>query len=318
MRKNYLIYNATISLIITLLLGYFLLSQVDYRNIFSLFESINYTYIAISFMFYFVLTLVRSLRIKLLVNHNTNIKNLFAIVLVNNFVINLLPFRIGELSLPVLLSRYSGVEKKEGFLMLFYLRVMDVFVVLMLLLVFIFLFSNNIPQFYGVLLSLVLLLIFIILALLNSDKILLFFGSLFKKNSCLGSMNMLSNSVDKLLSVNKFYKGKIAAIFILSVLTFVTLIFVLGFVIKAYPITLSFFDTVLVSLVVIIITSLPVNGIAGTGPLELGISTILVSAGVDKDLSISIAFNYHFVYLIFIVFFGSLSYLYLLNFKKYS
>lgn len=62
-------------------------------------------------------------------------------------------------------------------------------------------------------------------------------------------------------------------------------------------------------------TSLPINGIAGIGTIEFGIVAFLISIGIDKNLSISIAFNYHFIYLMFIVFFGSLSYLYL-NYKN--
>ena len=130
MKIKYINKKSIISLIITLLLSCFLLSQIDYRNISGLFDEINYVYIFISFVVYFFLTLIRALRIKMLIRRKSSIKKLTAIVMVNSLVMCLLPFRTGEISLPILLKKYSGVESKEGFLMLLYLRAIDTLVLL--------------------------------------------------------------------------------------------------------------------------------------------------------------------------------------------
>lgn len=308
-------YNVIISLIITLLSVNFLLNQVAHINITGLFCEINYTYLLISFALYFLLALIRTLRIKLLISGKANIKNLFATVLVNNFIAILLPFRIGELSLPVLLNKYSGIKKKEGLLMLFYLRTIDMFVILAFLLIFALLRSNKTSLVYDVSSPLILIFIALIAVMLfKSDKILMFISGFLKK-TYLKPLNKLSATFDKLCSLYKFYKSKMIAVFVLSVLIFVTLVFVLGFILGSYPIKLDYADIILVSLVVIVITSLPINGIAGIGTLDLGISAFLILAGVSKSLSISIAFNYHFIYFMFIMFFGSFSYLYL-NYKN--
>ena len=311
MQTKYLNYNVIITLIITLLLTYLLLVQIDFDSIAGLFSEINYFYIAISFILYFVLASFRALRIQLIIKHKVEYKILFATILTNNFLAILIPFKIGELSLPILLNKYSGVEKKEGMLMLFYLRVIDMFVILMFLLVITALFSNKVFQLREI--SPLMILAFLVLTailLLKSDKIILFVGRFFKTNS-------LSNLTEKLASVYKFYKSKIVIVSLLSCLIFTILTFVLGFMINAYPVSLSYLDIVLISLIIIIITSLPVNGIAGMGSLDLGISLFLVSIGVGRDLSISIAFNYHFIYFMFIMFLGCVGYLYL-NYKKCS
>jgi len=315
MKIKYIIQGMLIPLAITLLLGYFLLSQIDYRNIFYLFGEINYFYIVVSFLFYFILAFIRASRIKLLLNKNSNFKNLFATVLVNNLILNLLPFRSGELSLPLLLKKYSGIRKREGFLLLFYLRIIDIIVLLLFLIIAILLFSDSVVQLKNIsYLFIFTLLILVSLILFKGDKFLLILSDFSKKRTC-RFFEKVSNLTDELLPVYKFYKDKIKEAAILSVLIFIVLIFVLGFVLKAYPIDLSYVDIIVVSLIIIIMTSLPINGIAGIGTIEFGIVAFLISIGIDKNLSISIAFNYHFIYLMFIVFFGSLSYLYL-NYKN--
>ncbi len=263
-------------------------------------------------MFYFLLTFIRALRIKLLVNNKISIRNLFAIALVNNLVINLLPFRTGELSLPVLLKKYAGVEKKEGFLLLFYLRTIDTIIILAFFIIIALLFSENVIQLRGIsYIPILLLLAFLFLVLFKIDKIILIAGKLVKKRNHHGPLNNIADSIDKLSLVYKFYRSRIKEISMLSILIFITLVFVFGFVLKAYPINLSYVDVIMISLIIIITTSLPINGIAGIGTVELGISSFLILLGINKDLSVSIAFNYHFIYLIFIIFFGSLSFLYL-------
>lgn len=315
MKIKYVINGIIIPLAITLLLGYFLLSQVDYKNIFYLFGDINYFCILISFALYFILTFVRTTRIKLLINKDSNFKNLFATVLVNSSILNLLPFRSGELSLPLLLKKYFGIKKREGFLLLFYLRTIDTVVILSFLIITILLFSGSVIQLKSIsYLFIFILLLFAFLALFKGDKLLLLLNSFFKKRNYCGFFKKISNFTDELLPVYKFYKDRIKETVVLSVLIFIILTFVFGFVLKAYPIDLSYLNIIVISLIIIIITSLPINGIAGIGTVEFGMAAFLASTGIDKNLSISIAFNYHFIYLMFVIFFGSLSYLYL-NYK---
>lgn len=312
MKIKYLVFNIAISLTITMLPTYFLLSQIDYLKVISLFAEINYTYIIISFIFYFLLILVRALRIKLLARSDTSIKNLFAIVMMNNFFINLLPMRTGEISLPILLNKYAGIEKKNGFMMLFYLRSLDFFVVLMFLFVAVLFFSSDILEIYNVSSFAIIVLAAIILStLFAGEKALFFLRNIFAKINRLKFLARSSGTIDKLLSSYKFYKSKFAVVFILSIAIFLLLIFVLGFALKAYSIGLDYSEVVSVSLIIIMIMSLPINGIAGIGTIELGISAFLISTGIAKNLAISVAFNYHFISLLFIIFCGGLSYLYL-------
>ena len=312
MKTKYINKKIVISLIITLLLGYFLLRQIDYKNISELFNEINYVYIFISFMFYFLLTFVRALRIRMLIKHDSSIKKLFAIVMVNSLVMNLLPFRTGEISLPILLKKYLKIESREGFLMLLYLRVIDVLVLLAFFLIAASLFSESVIQLQGIsYLFVLILIIFIALTLLRGDKILLGLGDFIKNISNSKTSSKIAESIYRLRSVYEFYKNKTKKTFILSILIIVLLIILSGFGLNAYPINLSYVDIIIVSLIIVGVMSLPINGVAGIGTVELGISSYLMSIGTSGNLSISIAFNYHFINLMFITFCGSLSYLYL-------
>ena len=215
-----------------------------------------------------------------------------------------------------MLKKYSGIKKREGFLLLFYLRIIDTIIILLFLITVILLLSCGVVQLKDIsYITVFLLLLFAFIALLNGDKVLLAINNLAKKENCCGFFKKISNFTGELLPVYRFYKNKIKEAVVLSVLIFIILTFVLGFVLKAYPIDLSCVDIIVTSLIIIIIMSLPINSMAGIGTLEFGMAAFLASTGIDKDLSISVAFNYHFIYLMFIIFFGSLSYLYL-NYKR--
>ena len=311
MQTKYLNYNIIVFLIVTLLLTYFLLSQVDFNSISGLFSKINYFYIAISFVLYLGLALLRAIRIQSIIKHKVDYKILFATILANNFFAILVPFKIGELSLPILLNKYSEIEKKEGVLMLFYLRAVDMFVILSFLLIITVLFSNKIFQLHGISPLLILVsLVLVVVLLLKIDKVMLLVGKLFKTNSFL-------SLIKKLALTYKFYKSKIVVVVAISCLIFITLIFVFVFMLKSYPIDISYLNIIFISLIIIVVTSLPVNGVAGTGGLDLSTAVLLMSAGISKDLSIGITFNFHFIYFMFIMFFGSMGYLYL-NYKRRS
>ena len=109
----------------------------------------------------------------------------------------------------------------------------------------------------------------------------------------------MSQLFDKYTIVYKIYKEKKNMIFVLSFMVFIFIILVFSFVLKAYPLDLNYVDIILISLVVVIIASLPIDCIAGTGTVEFGVSSILISSGVNKEMAINTAFNYHFIYIIF-------------------
>lgn len=304
-----------ISFIITILLVYFLLKEIDYVNIFKLFKEINYFYILAGIVFYLILIAARALRIKLLTRHKVNMKDLMAIVLVNNLIVNLLPFRAGELFLPVLLKRYSGIEKREGFLMLFYLRTIDTLIIFIFLLIIAIFFSGGFFKLDNITSLLILLIILLItVLLLRGDGFLILLNSFFKKNASNFS-KPVTEMTSGLLSVYKFYKSKIITAFIFSLFIFMVVIAISGSILKAYPLNLSYWDILTISFLTVVITSLPINGIASIGTVELGVSTFLISVGINKDAAISVAFNYHLIGILFTIFWGGLGYLYL-NFRR--
>lgn len=318
MKIRHFLYRAMISIALTLLLAYFLLRQIRVESVFNLFDRIDYFYLLLSFALGLLMTLVRAVRIKVLLNsRKIDLKILFALVLENNFLINIFPFRTGDLAFPVLMNKYAGVSKKEGFLLLFYLRTLDIFVILLFFLMSALLFSNYFLHISDTsLMFVVFTLVIMTILFFKTEKILLFVINYLQKKDKLKYIKSIIGGINRILFVYKFYRSTIFSVFILSVSIFIVMIFAMGVALEAYPINLSYLNVIFFSLMIITITSLPINGIAGIGTVELGISTFLISNGADKDLSISIAFNYHFITLMMIAISAGLSHLYLAGARK--
>ena len=313
MKIRNLLHRATISIVLTLFLAYFLLKQIRFESIFSLFGSINYSYLLLSFALSLLIVLARALRVKILLNgRKADIKILFALVLENNFLVNILPFRTGDLTFPLLINKYASISKKEGLLMLFYLRILDMCTILLFLLAAALLFSNDVLYFTPALLLIVALMIFFVaMFFFKAERILLLSIHFLHNKNKLKYADVLENNLNKILAVYGFYRKTAFSIIFLSLVTFIVMILAMGAALEAYPINLSYLNVIFFSLMIITITSLPINGIAGIGTVELGIAAFLTSAGVDKDLSISIAFNYHFITLMIMMICAGLGHLYL-------
>ena len=123
-------------IIITAVLVWFLLSQVEVKTIVTTFKDVPLHLVLIGFFFYAFSYLFRAMRFKVLLHNEIGLKTLLNIVAVHTMLTNLLPFRSGELSYFYLLKKKGGIDSyMSGVPSLILARVFDLVAISFLFLV---------------------------------------------------------------------------------------------------------------------------------------------------------------------------------------
>jgi len=135
------------SLIVALALIAFLITVIDWQTFGDLLFSLSPLSIIAGFLIYVALNFFRSLRFKVLLDRdNTPIKTLFPIALYHNFLVRLLPFKLGELSYIVLLKNRLGVKVEEGISSLAGSRLLELLVIVMVAAVTLLIAGDIFPE----------------------------------------------------------------------------------------------------------------------------------------------------------------------------
>ncbi len=221
---------------------------------------------------------------------------LVAVVAVHTFLNNILPLRSGELSLPILLRRFSGVRMHASSTVLLLLRLLDLLSVA-------FLFSAC------------------ALALRTGTSVGLFTALL---AGCLALLAVTA----RVLSSKKGTLGEVATVAknMLSPLNFLLLfclslaVWLLKFtsfylIMTAGGVNLSFLETVFVSTFGEITTVLPVHSFGGFGTYEAGLTGGFAILGKDVESALAVALYFHITLLAMSAVVATAGWLYL-TFKK--
>ena len=87
-----------IAIIISVVLVYILLAETDVNKIIETIRNVNLFYLGLFLLFYFLLMVLRSIRFKKVLGNKLSLNQLLPIVLFQNLLLNIIPFRIGVLS----------------------------------------------------------------------------------------------------------------------------------------------------------------------------------------------------------------------------
>jgi uncharacterized membrane protein YbhN (UPF0104 family) len=123
--KNILIFLFSLSVLI------FLISQISIANFEKYLEKLNVLEILTIVLLIIATTFVRGIRLRLIMRRDK--KNLFNYVsfsAIHNFLNHVVPFRLGELSLPILINRYTKETIVTGALSFVIIRLYDLIMML--------------------------------------------------------------------------------------------------------------------------------------------------------------------------------------------
>lgn len=123
-----------LSIVVTLGLMVYLLQQVEWEDFTEILARMSLISIGAAFLTYTLLNFFRALRFRALLDRpETSLSALFPITLYHNFLVRVLPFKLGELSYIVLLRSRLNYSIQEGVSSLFGARLLELLIIIMVL-----------------------------------------------------------------------------------------------------------------------------------------------------------------------------------------
>ena len=300
--------------IITIILSYFLLNQINIKDIKILIDNISINYIILGLGLYTFSNILRALRLKLMLKEIT-VKRLIPIVFLHNMFNQLLPAKIGEISFLYLTKKEKNSKLEDNLSSLVIVRIFDFIIMLLMFLTSIFLLKDLPSIFY----NLFWIVLVILLVSVTSIFILKKLDDLFP-NVLIRLLNKLMPNKHKekasifLKSFLFSLKNTINRKNFIQVLTITITIWIMAYM-AVYSILLSIgIDIGLAKVIIgstflVITTLLPIQGLAGLGSAE-GFWTLgYVLLGVSKDIAIISGFTVHLTQIIYFLILGAIGYL---------
>ena len=292
-----------LSLFITAIILYVLLSQISLKDLYALFITMNPVWIVLGAASYFLALLFRALRFKWLIHSKAiSLSELFRITAFYHLSLMVLPSKLGELSYPYFLNKIGGMNMTEGLASLIASRIYDLFIIL---LIFFFacigfqsFFKNNL---FLILLLVCLLIAFIFLAFFYMSGCLRWISDILGKISK-GTHSGNSKSflwVQRKMNemAEDFYAIKdqksYLPVSLTSLASWGMIFWAFYAFLRGFGIGISFLQMIFGSTVGVIANALPISGIGNWGTLEAGWTAGFLMVGLPKEKAIATGFGIH-------------------------
>lgn len=301
-------WKVLIATIITILLLFYLIENVELSAIYQSLALLNVKIILIGLIFYMFSYVFRAIRFKLILGESIKLFSLLWIVCIHNFFVQLLPARIGEISYLYLIKKY-GIDKNKNIASIAFARIFDVIIVA----VFFFMGLTSIPELLPdfiillIIVIAVLLLLFLILYYLifRQSMVLLMLEWIIRRTN----INILKRGIDKFKEV-VYEFGSLKSrrltigLFISSIFIWGTLYLFMYVFLNAFFNEITIPNAFLIVTLPVIFSILPIYGVAGFGTTETAFLFALLWFNENLELAISAGFVIHGFQLLFFITFG--------------
>ncbi len=296
-----------------ILLISWLVSQVDFSAARVMLQNLSALHLAMGLLWYGLGFYLRAKRFQALLPHETSLCEMFPIVLVHYTALNIVPARLGELSYVYLLKKLQRIPAGCSVSSLLLARVFDQMAISTLFLLSLGLVDLKTPWLKTVswIVGAVLLLSVLALLLLLAYKELCV--TLFKKllhtlqweehsavRRLLGLLEEILVGSDEIKS-----KKMTLMVFAQSLAIWLSILSVSYSVWKAFHIHLSYFEVVLSSTFLILLTVIPFQVFSGLGIRSMTWVTVAGALGVNKDAAIVSALGSRVVMAFYLFFLGA-------------
>ncbi|NTV23541.1 MAG: flippase-like domain-containing protein [Nanoarchaeota archaeon] len=291
-----------ISVLLTIILVYFLLQQISFASVISTLKEFPLPTLAFGFLLYVLSYLVRTLRFSILIMKKIRLAELFFIVCVHNMMTSLLPMRAGELSY-VYLTGERGERKTRSLAAVLLVRLFDMSAIALIFIAAMTLTGLADTRF-------------ITLGAFAFAAVSAFFFVLFisyKNIAWLSKLQLmrtkpaqyiLTRAEETLTYCVKEDKKKLFQLFLLSLLLWSISFSMSYFLVLPLGIDLGFGKTIAAFCFTALISAIPIQGVLGFGTVEAGWTIIFMYYGVEKGLAIPSGFSFHILNILFFLVLG--------------
>ncbi len=270
-------------LLILAIFGYFLLEFNVFEKLKKILETLHTGYLLLSLFFYVLTYLFRAARFGVMFPGIKTTK-LAAVMGVHTFFNNILPFRSGEVSFPLILKSLFRIDVTVSSVALILARVLDLLslgILFFLSALFVTFSERNLLWVPLVLLLTLGLTLFLTVKLLR------------RLERRFSVISTVFSFVKTFISLRK-----IALLVSYSLLIWLFKFFSFFLILKGGSIDLTFPQTVFVSTFGEITTILPIHSFGGFGTYEAGLVGGFSLIGIKTDYALTVAFYFHIVLLI--------------------
>jgi len=314
----------TVTVIISIIISGILLLALFYNVDFSLFlhtiKDLNIIYLILAVLFYVATFVARAMRLRMILHYKQTMV-LVSVSTIHFFFNRLLPFKAGDVALPLMLKKYAGVNFFHGMYSLIFIRFLDIYALLILIFC-----ALNIVKIDTELTSA--LKIFIAIALLLQSLLLLRIDQTIiqlKKILTFIKIDKLESVIQKAIenlsnfsktdgihewsaSKTKFLLTSISSSIFICLLTYLTYYAFL----QSFNINFNIFEVILGASGAMLLNILPINTPGRLGVFEAGWAAgFIFFLHLDKDLAIPIALSLNIWQLLFNGILALIGYIYL-------
>jgi len=289
----------------------YVLIRLDCKAVYETFAQIEWHWLVAAFGIFLVNYVLRTLRFRLLLGFKSfPFYALFGVTNLYGMYVYLLPAKFGELSFPVLLKRNLQVPITESTATLIAARTFDFAVIALLLPTVLIVFWDQIPPWAR-----------IVSLIFAGSVLLLGIGLLWFIRNPAGIKKIRQVSIfthpwairlqDGLLKVFVNLQGidrlnRYGTLFLLTIAIWLCVQTNLYFIVRSLGQPLTFLQTMLITIIMVPMTLLPLQGFEDLGTHEIGWTAAFALFGYPEATALTIAVSSHIVLLLFVLLLGLL------------
>lgn len=285
-------FKIAVSVVFTALCVWLIFEIVDFEYFFKSLKTINFWWLFPASFSLLVSYFFRVLRYEQILEQPKSKLKIFAISTIHYFLNKILPARTGEISLPILLKNHLNFNYAKGIAALLFVRVLDFFAMIFLLLIASLIVSSEHinPIIVGAFAFLALLGFAIVWVFL--DKIITLTLKIFAKFN-IKKLQKIKGKIIELLEFISNYKQNKKPIFVaraifISIFNWIAIYFYYHFIILAFSQSQNYFETLFAATVSNFTFMLPISAIGNIGPFEGAWAIGFYLVGVAKEISVPI------------------------------
>lgn len=311
MKNNTVIY--IVSGVISAILLVYLLLNLDWVILQTAFSNIQWHWLILALLVYLINIALRAIRFSnLIYTQKTNWLEIVPVSAVHNVLTYLLPAKTGDVAYIFLAKNKLNLSLTEGTTTLLAARFYDFSVVALALTMLLPFAKNEMPEW--IFQSSV---IFCILVLGGVVGVLIFL-KITQNSNYDENIEKTTSRLQKIKNAwNKFIRGlreiqshgAHVKTLILTVGIWLCLYSNFYFAAKSIGLPISFYHIIIISIVMVPLTLLPLQGFANIGTHEIGWASVLIAFNYPYQTALTIAAGSHFVLLISVLFSGGLAFL---------
>jgi len=313
MKKNTIQRSSWVGLFFSLAVIAYAILTLDLSQVFRTFVHLKWNLLFLAFIVYLVNYLLRTWRFRTLLGLEViPYRNLFGLTSLYGMYLYLLPAKSGEVSYPIMLKKYLDVSLVYSTAILIVVRFFDFFTIVLFLP---FVLATFWGQIHAAIRIGALVFCFFIIAssiaglwvVRNQDWEK---SWLHPSESWLGKgKRILGNLLTNLANIDRQGKYLQIALVTIAIWISVQLNFYLIVLALGYPLTI--FEIMVVSIIMVPMTLLPLQGFANLGTHEIGWTAAFALLGYSQAVAVSIAVSTHIVLLAFVLVLGMQGWLFL-------